>query len=181
MTTPDEDQFLWEKRHWVKYGAELSALYHRKRERFYDLLDKLTKALAIAFSSAAVAAIMNPLWVQVFGSFVAISTTIGLVFGFAEKARRHSDLAAQFVRLEAEIAARGERDFEEDDLSRWEGRLREIEAAEPPTLGALVRLCQNQIARAHGDYEAVCPLSWWERLTVHLKDHPGGPSRNATG
>lgn len=181
MAEEDAEQtYLWQRRYDIQYDVELTALYHRKRERFLDVWDKSIKAVAILGSSAAISTLLPPVGVQIAGATVAVSTTLSLVFGLSEKARRHSDLAAQFIALDAEIAGKGERDFEEPDLNHWEGRKREIEASEPPALGGLVRLCQNQMAKARGQWDKVYPLSWYQWITAQFFDLPGGPSQKAT-
>jgi hypothetical protein len=53
MSDDAELDHAWTKRHDALYKAELSALYHQKRERFFELLDKLGKAAAVFGGSAA--------------------------------------------------------------------------------------------------------------------------------
>jgi hypothetical protein len=169
--TDDSDNYLWQKRYDVLYRAQLSVLYHRRRERFFAFWDRTVTAVAIAGGSAAFAGLGGPDYVKGAAALVALTSTVGLVFGLAERARRHSELARQFLGLEASILRVGERDFTEVQVAQWTAESREIEAAELPTLGLLVLDCQNTLAQARGELSAIHSLTGWQRLTMHFSDH----------
>jgi hypothetical protein len=171
MSERDEDQYLWGRRHEVLYRAELSVLYHRKRERFFAFWDRLVTAIAIIGGSAAFASVGGPDVVKWAAAIIAVTSTVSLVFGFGARARTHSGLAQRFLELEARIVGRGERDFTEADINEWESVARTLETEEPPTLSSLVRACQNELARAKGEYDKIVPLGWWRRLTMNIWDH----------
>mgnify|MGYP001810027995 CR=1 FL=1 len=162
------DDYLWDRRWKIINRAQLSTLYHRKRERFFDFWDRFIKGVAIIGGSAAFARLGSPDVTAYAAGLVAVSSTFSLVFGLSERARRHSDLARQFIMLEADITAKGEREFTEPDINRWDAKVREIEAAEPPAHRALVITCQNELAIAHNQGESVHPLGWWQRSLRHF-------------
>jgi hypothetical protein len=91
---------------------------------------------------------------------------------FADRSRKHAELASSFKKLEREIVAAGERDFVKWDLNQWEAELREIEVGEPPDLSALVRICQNEQALARGDLKHVYRIPWYQRLFAFWFDFP---------
>jgi hypothetical protein len=159
---------LWAQRHDALYRAELSSLYHRSRERFFDGCDKAAKAVAIIGGSAAFATL--GVSVQIAAAAITITSTLALVYGLTERARRHADLAAQFGRLEAEIVARGEHAFTAEDVTRWAAQVRQLETGEPATLWALTTLCQNRIAVAQAHPEQVVALPWYQRAFAHVMD-----------
>jgi hypothetical protein len=165
-----ESTYLWEKRHAVLYRTELSTLYHQKRERFFSLCDKLGNTVGVIGGSAALASLSNPELLAWIALAITVVSSFALVIGFADRARRHADLAKDFRQLEAAIVERGERDFTEQDVSSWEARTRMLESSEPPALGALVVLCQNELARAQGHGSQVVHLSFAQRLLAHLFD-----------
>lgn len=172
MSDPDDQaDHLWQKRHDALYRAELSVLYHRKRERFFAFWDRAVSAVAIVGGSAAFAGLGGPDLVRVAAAAVAVTSTVGLVYGLAERARRHGDLAQQFLGLEASILRAGERDFTEAQTAQWEADARLIEASELPALGLLVVACQNELASAHGQPGSIRPLSRWQRLAMHFADY----------
>ena len=113
MTTtnnPESDR-LWKLRHDVVYRAELSSLYHQKRERFFELLDKSTKAVSVFGGSAALLNASSAPVIVYLAAIITFFSVISLVFGFSEKARRHSELKRRYRILIAEIMACGEDNF----------------------------------------------------------------------
>lgn len=163
-----EQQYLWERRHRILHRAELSALYHRERERFLSFVNKLVTATAILGGSAAFAAVAAPEMLRWSGFVVAITATVSLVFGLQDRARLHGELAARFTLLLAQIAERGERGFSEGDIQQWESRIFQIEADEPPALHTLVRLCQNRIKQAAGETGSLVAVPFWRRWLAHI-------------
>jgi len=108
----------------------------------------------------------------VVAALITITSTFSLVFGLSDRARRHASLAADFRRLEAEILAKGERDFTEADIGSWASRERVLEASEPPSLGNLVRICQNELAVAQSHPENIRKVGFWRHLFAHWLDLP---------
>lgn len=92
-------QYLWDKRHQVLYRVELSALYHQKRERFFEVCDKLAKAVAVIGGSAALAKIGSGYWIVYIAAAITVTSTCSLVFGFSDRARRHAELSRNFASL----------------------------------------------------------------------------------
>lgn len=161
----------WAERDRTLSRIELSVLYHRRRERWFASRDRFVKAIAIIGGSVAFARVTDDAVVQAAGAAIAIASTITLVFAFADRARLHSDLAARFSRLEADIHGEG-LSFVGADLARWRAQLAEIEALEPPALATLVRMCQNQQALARNQPHHVYRVRWYERLFANLFDFP---------
>lgn len=169
--TPEEQreyEELWNRRELVLYRAELSCSYHRKREQFFTLADRWDKVATLVLGAAAFTQIVpEPIrnWLALpFAMFASAS----LVFDFSERAKKHADLATRFKMLESEIEAKGQRDYEEQDLNNWTARLVEIEAGEPPVYCVLVRLCQNEIAKARRQPNDVYPVKWYHYLFAHI-------------
>ena len=168
----EDANYLWTKRYEALYRAELSSLYHRKRERFFENFDRIAKVIAIIGGSVAFANVGGPELVRWSAAVITLTSTVALVFGLGERARRHAELASEFARVQSDIVAHGERDFSEEDIRRWDERTRLLEAKEPATLGALAQLCQNQLNIAHAHPERVMSLPWYQRLLAHFWDFP---------
>jgi hypothetical protein len=163
--------WLWNRRQYVVYRAELSTTYHRKRERFFALLDRCSKTLSLIAGTAAFSSfLVTPESKSVAGLVVALSTLPGLAFGWSDKARQHADLAQKFLTIEAEIVNAGMTDYEEKQLDAWQAKVMHVELSEPPTLGGLVALCHNRLALAKGDEELVVHLSWLQRAFCQIFD-----------
>ena len=174
-----EQNYLWEKRHAVLYRTELSTLYHQKRERFFSVCDKLGSAVGVIGGSAALASLSNPALLAWIALAITVVSSAALVIGFSDRARRHADLSKDFRQLEAAIVGRGERDFTEQDVSAWDASARMLESTEPPALGALVVLCQNELARAQGHDGHAVQMSWIQRTFAHLVDFNVSTSKPA--
>ncbi|MBU9614739.1 hypothetical protein KTE96_23675 [Burkholderia multivorans] len=166
--TDVEHKHLWNRRCDLLYRAELSTLYHRKRARFFALLDRWDKIFTLLFGSAAFAQVItldrNP-WLAL--PFVVLAFA-SLIFDFSESARRHGELASSFKMLESTIEGTGERDFTESDLNAWSARLREIESGETSAYSLLVRICQNEIARSRGDSADVTYIPFWRACLANV-------------
>lgn len=153
----------WSKRHEVIYKCQLSALYHRKRERFYSLLDKASSTFALIAGSAAMSEFLpTPEVKSIAGGIVAIVTIPSVVFSWAEKSKDHAVLASRFIALEAETEGSSVQSL--DGMNRLLERVIAIEAEEPPAFPTLTRICQNEIARA-SDHErhisSIPPYKRW--------------------
>lgn len=152
------------------WRIRLSSLYHQKRERFLDGLDRACKAATAIAGGAAFAQLRdNPdfgMWVT---GGIAIVSTLSLVYGFSGKARKHAQLARDFKRLEAEIVAEST-SLSEEKLARFESRLVSLGASEPPALGALVTHCHNELATSIGHTDQVTKLPRHQWLLMNWFD-----------
>lgn len=152
------------------WRIRLSALYHLKRERFLDGLDRACKAATAIAGGAAFAQLRESpdfgMWVT--GS-IAVVSTLSLVYGFSGRARKHAQLARDFKRLEAEVVA-DSTNLSNDKLARFESRLVSLEASEPPALGALVTHCHNELATSIGSIDQVTKLPRHQWLLMNWFD-----------
>ena len=151
--------------HWdLLWHVRLSGLYHLKRERFLDGVDRASKALSALGGAAAFAHIKsNPdigLWVT---GAIAVVSTLSLVYGPSTKARKHAELARDFKTLDSDIVAAGQ-NLTEDQVAKFDARYLKIEASEPAALGALVTQCHNELAVAIGHKDHVTQLPWVQRM-----------------
>lgn len=161
----------WNRKCDLVYKCQLSALYHRKRERFLSMIDKTATALALLAGTAVMSEILNTAQLKTWaGLAVAAVTLPSIVFSWADKARLHAVLASKFVRTESSIEAAGVLCAEQ--LDRFHAELLSIEAEEPAELSALTRLCQNELAIARGKMDSVHPLTRVERVFVNFFDMP---------
>lgn len=166
-----ERKFFWSERHRAFEKAEVSALYHQKRERLFDLLDKYNKAIALLCGSAALWKIADREIVEITAAIITFFSALGLVFSLSERSKRHAELARSFCLIAGEIVQQG-RSFTEADINRWNEMLYKLDASEPPALSALVVLCQNEIALAKGQSNVVLRQSFIVRLLAHFLDLP---------
>jgi hypothetical protein len=154
----------------------LSALYHQKRERFLDGVDRFAQCVGVLGGAAAFSQIVGNVrfgWIP--AGIVALVSSIALCYGPGGKARKHSELAREFKRLHAKIMLAGDLSAGEE-LNKFNADVLLLEAEEPGSLRCLVRQCENELSEAFGHHEDVRSLSWWDRLWMNIVDLD--PSRN---
>ncbi|KVE11290.1 hypothetical protein [Burkholderia vietnamiensis] len=175
MTEPTEDDTKddhWARRHAIVYNAEMSALYHQKRERFFELGDKLTKVASLLGGSAALYKVSEPSVIGAVAVMITTASALSLVFGFSERARKHAELSREFKGLISEISRVGPFDFADDDLKAWDEARCRLEIKEPPALSLLVVICQNELAIAQNQPSRVVHISFWKRILANFIDLP---------
>lgn len=184
---PVYDERLRHRRYSTVYRIRLSALYHLKRERFFDLVDKTFSAVTVAAATTAVGALLQlsgpkGLLELTATAIAAAMSVTRLVFNPSSAARRHGQAAAEFRHLLAECEHAGER-WAESQCDQFAGRVVELEASEPAPLAALVANCQNQLAIASGAPENVVTLTRCERWLMHFFDFDAAKinARSASG
>ncbi len=168
MTEKTWTDETWEKRDDVIYRCEVSALYHRKRERFFSNGQRIANVLALTFGAIGFSSIASTGFGISMAVIAAAVAIISIVFGWSDRATAHAGFAARFITLRAEIEAAGVVSDHQIDL--FSARALAIESEEPPALSALVRICQNELARASGHLTHVQPLRCWERLGAQFVD-----------
>jgi hypothetical protein len=142
--------YHWKSRHELLFTAQVSYIYHRRRQRFFDLLDKGTKAATVlAGASLLGTAIKDYLpWAALLISGLGL---LSLVFGYGDRKQAHKELAESFATLVGSVRRAGEARFTEEQLNTWRAELQQLDAKEPPALRALVTLCQNEVSQAMGN------------------------------
>jgi len=165
-------QNVSDRHHEVLYQLRLSERYHHRRVRFFDLCDTWIKALSVIGGASAVAILRggeNPSTTAISIMFaISLLNTLGLVFGITNKARVHTDLARKYFDIEAALVKNVSPSLEY--LAETVSKIRVIESQEPPSLGALVTICQNELARQDGCEEDVVPVPPYKRLLAHFFD-----------
>ncbi len=159
----------WKRNFELIYRCRLSALYHRKRERFFSLWDKGSTAITLIAGSAAFSRfVTTESFAILIGLAVVLASMLKLVFSWPDKARAHAVLAQKFIQLEATMAASGA--MTAAQLDQFQSQIITLDAEEPPGLSALVRLCQNELDKAQGNYNPKNALRWYERWFCQLLD-----------
>jgi hypothetical protein len=178
MTDTTETDPIWDTRNEALDRASISILYHQKRERFFELADKLSKAATLLLGSATLLKVANKDLVESLAVGVTFTSALSLVFSFSERSKKHAELAQGFRMLSSEIMAKGA-NVEEDDANGWMSKILVLEVKEPPALSSLVILCQNELAIAKGAKDYVVAQGFWRRCFCHFFDMPL-PTKDAT-
>jgi hypothetical protein len=161
------DAHNWKRRCDLIYQARLSALYHIKRERFFDTIDKFCSAVTTVAATAAVGALLQRSagYDLAAAILTAVLSMVPLVFNPAQKARHHGQLAGDFRRVLADCERVGQH-WETARCDEFAARVMDLQTSEPAPLAALVADCQNQLAIASGN-RPVADM----RLRHHMLKH----------
>jgi hypothetical protein len=143
-------EYLWNKRCDLQLRALMNRMYYQERQRIFEWREGIVKIISILAGSVAFSKIADPLVVQWCAAAITASSAASLVFGFGAKARDSAKRNAEWALLEKQIEERGERTFEESDVSKWAARCNEIEAGEPAPHPALMEECYQRACLALG-------------------------------
>lgn len=153
----------------LEFSVSVSVRYHSKRRAWFDALARWPSVVSLIAGSAAFVSISQgmPTLATVASAATALFGGANLVFGFAERARRHDELVRKFTLLAAEIAETASPSH--SDLRRWMGAKYRIEAEEPSPNNVLNVLCHNEEAEARGyGPEHVHRVRWWQRAGAQI-------------
>lgn len=163
----------WNRRMQVVYRVQLSVLYHFKRERFFDGIDRFITAVTLVSASGATAAIYketpNTLLELILAFVATAAACVQVAYTPGTKASLHKQLSADMKRLAARFEETGE-DWSTSDCNKFTAELLNLEAGEAAPLGALVVQCANEIALAQGRFNDIRELEWWRSLLMHWID-----------
>lgn len=163
----EEFQAVWVRRCEMLNWAGITYRYHRKRQRFFDVMDKLTQAAAVG-GGVAVAGKTLPDNLPLVGGFIAFTGLLALVYGYGDKRQCHKELAEQAIQLAADIQSHPARHVTEEQLGVWERVRASIDLREPPNLKTLVSKCEWEQAVSEGHKNHAEPIKWWQQVHMHF-------------
>ena len=157
-------QALWACRCDALYKARITARYHRRRQRFFDLLDKSTKAATVLLGASLMGDALK-LHVPVVASAISGLGLLALVFGFGDRKQAHKELAEAALHLVALIEEVPTTLLTDAMTTRWLAEHSRLNSREPPALKTLVILCEREQATADGHPDHI-PLPAWPKRWV---------------
>jgi hypothetical protein len=153
----------WERRCHVLYKVNVTGRYHRRRQRFFDLLDKGTKAATVLLG----ASLFGDLLKQNLPAVAAAISSLGLmalVFGYSDRKQAHKELAEAALNLAAKIEESPIELLTDTVAGQWAADFQRLNAKEPPALKTLVIICEWEQSTADGHPGNVKRPSWPLRL-----------------
>lgn len=148
--TPDEWNYLWNRRFDLRLRVLMNQLYQQDRQRLFELREGGVKVCSLLAGSAVISRLADPQVITVAAAVIFISTATSLVFGWGAKARDAAKRSAEWSALHRDIDAAGERQFTERQLDSWFGRCNELEAGEPAANQVLLERCYRRAVEALG-------------------------------
>lgn len=141
--------------------AYVTYRYHRKRQRFYDLLDKGTKSVTVLLGATLMGTALKEL-APIPASAIAGLGLLALVFGYGDRKQAHKELSEQSIVLAGRIEETAISGITDVTVAAWTAEQARINAKEPPALKTLVIICEHEEAASKGHPEHV-PLPGWHR------------------
>ncbi|MBV7460469.1 MULTISPECIES: hypothetical protein [unclassified Acidovorax] len=144
---------IWKCRHELLNWAYITYRYHRKRQRFFDVVDKLTQVAAVG-GGVAVAGKTLTDYLPAVGGAIAFTGVLALVFGYGDKRQCHKELAELAIQMVGDIASVPVPELSEAVVCAWEKNRTTISLREPASLKTLVAKCEweQAVAEGHKDH-----------------------------
>jgi predicted alpha/beta hydrolase family esterase len=165
VTTPSDEhwQTLWTRRCDALYKANITARYHRRRQRFFDLLDKATKAATVLLGASLLGESVKA-HLPLVASAISGLGLLALVFGYGDRKQAHKELAEAALQLIARIEEVPTANLTDALTTQWLADHSRLNSREPPALKTLVILCEREQATANGHPQHVPLPSWHKRV-----------------
>lgn len=145
-----EWEYLCKRRYEIRVRSLSNRIYQQERCRHFEMREGGFKVASLVAGSAVLANAADPLLVTIAACVIFAGTAASLVFGWSRKARDAASRADQWIALDREIEAAGERGFTEAQLDGWAGRCNAIEAGEPAMHAVLFERAYRLALKALG-------------------------------
>ena len=164
-----DEQFadVWNRRCELLNWAHITYRYHRKRQRFFDVADKLTQVAAVG-GGVAVAGKTLPDYLPAVGGAIAFTGLLSLVFGYGDKRQCHKELSELAIQMAGDIECLPVPDLTEALVCSWEKTRTSISLREPASLKTLVAKCEWEQAVAEGHPNHCEPPGFLRQLHMHF-------------
>lgn len=139
----------WQARCGLLYRAWVQLRYHRRRQRFFDLADKLTKSLTVLLGASLVGQHVQQ-WLPLVASAISGLGLLALVFGYGDRKQQHKELAESAAALIGEIERKPAGELSAATVAQWGGEFARLLAKAPPQLKALTLICEHEQSTADG-------------------------------
>lgn len=154
---------LWSRRCDVHNRLYVSYRYHRRRQRFFDLLDKGTKSATVLLGASLLGETVK-LNVPLIASGISGLGLLALVFGYGERKQTHKELAEMCMQFIGKIEQATPEQIESPLVGEWEAEFARINTKEPPALKTLVIICEYEQAVSIGHKDHIKLPSLYKRV-----------------
>lgn len=147
-----EEAFLdvcWKQRSDALNRAWVQVRYHRRRQRFFDLLDKSIKSLTIVLGASLLGQALRD-YLPLLALGISALGLLSLVFGYGDRKQQHKELAEQAANLVASIEEVPAGELTPTKTASWNAEYARLCAKAPPPLKTLSIICEHEQASAEG-------------------------------
>lgn len=140
---------LWKLRCETLFHVQVQLRYNRRRQRFFDLLDKITKSVTVVLGATLIGQSLKE-YSFYFGSGVTALGLLALVFGYGDRKQQHKELAEQAANLASEIVSVPASHLDEIQVAAFAARRANLLNKSPPPLKTLTVICEYEQSAADG-------------------------------
>jgi len=155
------------------FSVRRSRRYHVKRQEFFDYYSKLSRFITAIIGIGAVVSLLSKLDTTIqltITAIVALAATADLVLNLSDKARRHYDLARQFINLEKDMLKTPPNEVTEQQIIHYKTTRLDIESNEPPKKAILDIICHNELVKAMGIQNETYHITPIQNFLSNYKD-----------
>lgn len=155
--------YLWNRRGDILFKTWVQLRLNRKRQRFFDLIDKATKALTIVLGGTLFGRYMTAPEVGV--GVVALGL-LALVFGYSDRKQMHKELAERAAEIIQSVEKVPPGNITDQLVADWTASHAALIGKSPPPLKILTQICEHEQSVAGGNPPIIpCPnwLLCWVR------------------
>ena len=153
---------MWAQRCATLSKAWIQVRYHRRRQRFFDLLDKITKSITVVLGASLMGKFFTD-WLPWLASAITSVGLLALVFGYGDRKQQHKELAEQAAKLVADIERTPVSALDFERTATWAADYAQLVAKAPPPLKTLSLVCEREQAIADGHPDHIPQLPFWTR------------------
>ena len=148
--TDEKSDHLWARRCSLLFMAWVQLRYQRRRQRFFDLADKLTKAVTLLLGASLFGHHIQPFapWI---GTAISAIGLLALVFTYGDRKQVHKELGEKAAALIKAIERLPAGRIDDAAVAEWSGEFAELVGKSPPPLKTLTILCEHEQASADGN------------------------------
>lgn len=164
----ERKEAVWTQRCATLYQAWVQLRYHRRRQRFFDLADKLTKSFTVILGASLMGDALKQ-QVPVVASAIASLGLLALVFGYGDRKQLHKELAELAAGLVVAIEQITPYELTPEHSAGWCADYARLCARAPPPLKTLSLICEREQSAADGHPAHVTQPFFLKRLVADFK------------
>ncbi|WP_143476312.1 hypothetical protein [Pseudacidovorax sp. RU35E] len=163
-TAADSD---WDKRCDILYKSWVQVRYHRKRQRFFDLVDRATKALTLVLGASLFGPYVGKS-VSWIGTAISAIGLMALVFSYGDRKQLHKEMAERAAGIVRSIESVPAGQLTAANTATWAADFAELVSKAPPPLKTLTMMCEREQSTADGHPNHVAPRPLGRRVFAHV-------------
>ena len=157
----------WKERHAVLFKAWTQVRYQRRRQRFFELLDRSTKAITVVLGASLLGQFFAGA-VPWLGVAITSLGLLSLVYGYGDRKQLHKELAEQAANLVGSIEAVPAGELTAKITAAWAAEFARLCAKAPPPLKTLTLICEREQAIAENNPNHVEEQPSFKRVLAHF-------------